>query len=643
MSNTAVVASDVVVPCNRTVRAEQRPSGREAGARATVSFSDSRPLAKMREEFRAEANAARASSRTRSSDIEASAEHESDPLRPSWEATVDGRSGQGQASEAEPKDPEAIDASTDTAEETTVASEAVVAEATGQQGEVIPMEVSSEVSEVQADASSMGTQTTIGTMDSVNQAVSSPEDTPVTMSDKDGADEAIPQTSQADNSKGQTGQELSGTADAVESGAKTEVVADGSAVQTDSSAEMISTNTATGATQTTGNKANPGLSHSDQSQQSAETLTGAESQTAVTGSEAGLTGQGRDARAGGAGWSEADVIKEQGQADASTQGGSGTENGSVVRIGQMDQPAESQSKEAQVVANAYRQPSVSEGSGAATATQAVKAEPLSKADGGQGTPERSVDAGEAPASSTGSVLSGTGESPYAVNPQNSGESSSTPVPAAQAFNPSEAESQIGSTEGARTPSETSAEVAEVQSTNSQRPSESLATSSQAEATPFKSSSESISQQISDSVQVSLARGDKELVIRLNPPELGSVSVRLEERGDTIAGILEVGKSETRREIEQALPQVIQSLQEAGVQIRRVDLTVADQPDKEFGREQLQQEASGQEGRGDQGQSGRSGSRPEFAGAGMFQRGTSGSSVAGEPLGDWSQDRIDMLV
>lgn len=630
MSNSAVIASDVVVPCNRTLGARQKPSGRDPGTRSTVSFSDSGPLAKMREEFSAEANAANECSGADSSPIEASAEHESSPLRSSWEVTRDSRSGRGQASEAKRKAPEPIDASTGTAEETTVASKAVVAEAADQQ----------------ADASSMETQTTIGPIHSVDQAVSSAEGVPVAASDNGGADEPILQTRQAGSSHDQTGQGLSGTVGAVESGAKMEMAPDGSAAQIDSSAEVISTNTATGTIQTTYNKVNPGLQNTDQSQHSTGTLTGVESQTAGTGAEAGSTGEARGARAGGHGWSETHVIKGQAQADIpAQQGGVGTASGSAVRAGQTGQPAESQNGGAEIVANAYRQPSASEGARSVNTTQAATAEPLSKVDGGQGPPERSADAGEPPASSAGPVVSATGESPYAVaaNAQNSGESSPAQVPASQAFNPSEAEPQIGSAEGAGTPSETSAEVAEVQSTNSQRPSQSLGTSSQAEATPFKGSSESISQQISDSVQVSLARGDKELVIRLNPPELGSVSVRLEERGDTIAGILEVGKSETRREIEHALPQLIQSLQEAGIQIRRVDLTVADQPDKGFDREQLQQEASGQEGGGDQGQPDESGTRPESAVSDMFQQGMSGSSVSGEPLVDGSQDRIDMLV
>ena len=54
-----------------------------------------------------------------------------------------------------------------------------------------------------------------------------------------------------------------------------------------------------------------------------------------------------------------------------------------------------------------------------------------------------------------------------------------------------------------------------------------------------------------------------MVIRLDPPELGQVTLRFIERPEGITGVLHVEQSQTRQEIERALPEIIQNLQNAG--------------------------------------------------------------------------------
>ena len=108
----------------------------------------------------------------------------------------------------------------------------------------------------------------------------------------------------------------------------------------------------------------------------------------------------------------------------------------------------------------------------------------------------------------------------------------------------------------------------------------------------------VGEQILDSVRASVANGDKQVSIRLQPPELGTVTVRLREQGEHLEGTLEVGRSDTRRQIEQALPEVVRSLQDAGVPIRRFDVTSSDPPGQDLGRGLPQQDAwSGQQGSG----------------------------------------------
>lgn len=102
--------------------------------------------------------------------------------------------------------------------------------------------------------------------------------------------------------------------------------------------------------------------------------------------------------------------------------------------------------------------------------------------------------------------------------------------------------------------------------------------------------QSVGEQILDSVRASMANGDRQVSIRLLPPELGTVVVRFQEQGDQLTGVVEVANGDTRREVERALPQVVRSLQEAGVQVRRVEVVTADQPDnRNMGQDNLPQD------------------------------------------------------
>jgi flagellar hook-length control protein FliK len=131
-------------------------------------------------------------------------------------------------------------------------------------------------------------------------------------------------------------------------------------------------------------------------------------------------------------------------------------------------------------------------------------------------------------------------------------------------------------------------------TFSQRLSSASPSASTFDATNIRNTSQSVSDQILDSVRASLAGGEKQVLVRLNPPELGSVTVRFQEQGQQIRAVLEVVRNETRQEVERAIPEVLRTLQEAGIQIRRVEVVLADQSGKDLGKEQLQQDAWAQQ-------------------------------------------------
>ena len=98
--------------------------------------------------------------------------------------------------------------------------------------------------------------------------------------------------------------------------------------------------------------------------------------------------------------------------------------------------------------------------------------------------------------------------------------------------------------------------------------------------PGQSSSNDVSadigKQILESIHNSLSQqsGDRQITVRLNPPELGKVFIKFQEQDAQLTGLLEVSKTQTRTDIEQALPQIIRNLQDCGIQIKRLEVTLS---------------------------------------------------------------------
>jgi len=107
---------------------------------------------------------------------------------------------------------------------------------------------------------------------------------------------------------------------------------------------------------------------------------------------------------------------------------------------------------------------------------------------------------------------------------------------------------------------------------------------------------SINEQIFESIHSFLRQGDRQITIRLYPPELGKVIIKFQEQQGQLSGLLEVSKIQTRAEIQQALPQIIRNLADCGIQVKRLEVALTDQPEQQTFREQsLQQGWSGQHG------------------------------------------------
>jgi len=103
-------------------------------------------------------------------------------------------------------------------------------------------------------------------------------------------------------------------------------------------------------------------------------------------------------------------------------------------------------------------------------------------------------------------------------------------------------------------------------------------------------SENVSKQILESIHSSINKqgGDKQITVNLNPPELGQVSIKFQENGTELNGLLEVNKAQTRSEIEQALPQIIRNLSDSGINIKRLEVVLTN--DGQTGQEEMKEES-----------------------------------------------------
>ena len=83
-------------------------------------------------------------------------------------------------------------------------------------------------------------------------------------------------------------------------------------------------------------------------------------------------------------------------------------------------------------------------------------------------------------------------------------------------------------------------------------------------------------QITEQIRSSSARGREQITIALDPPELGKVMIKFQQRNGEIVGIVEVEKVRTQQEIADEMPVILKSLNEGGIAVNRVEVVLADQ-------------------------------------------------------------------
>ena len=118
----------------------------------------------------------------------------------------------------------------------------------------------------------------------------------------------------------------------------------------------------------------------------------------------------------------------------------------------------------------------------------------------------------------------------------------------------------------------------------------------------------IGKQILESIHSSVSQQgtERQITIRLNPPELGKVSITFRQQDAELTGLMEVSKAQTRFEIEQTLPQIIRNLADSGIQIKRLEVTISNEQQSgqgALGNQSLQSGTAQQQYSGNPGTSG----------------------------------------
>jgi flagellar hook-length control protein FliK len=102
-------------------------------------------------------------------------------------------------------------------------------------------------------------------------------------------------------------------------------------------------------------------------------------------------------------------------------------------------------------------------------------------------------------------------------------------------------------------------------------------------------------QISEALEASAARDGQEIVIRLDPPHLGKVCVKLRMDGNEVRGTLDVENPRTLNQLQREAPNIIERLADVGIEMKRMDVSLSQDGgrDSSWSSQQFGQDAAGQ--------------------------------------------------
>ncbi len=83
--------------------------------------------------------------------------------------------------------------------------------------------------------------------------------------------------------------------------------------------------------------------------------------------------------------------------------------------------------------------------------------------------------------------------------------------------------------------------------------------------------QSPTEQIIDAIKAPNVSPNRQINISLNPAELGRVRISFQQSNGEITGLIEVERAQTRYDVEKNIPQIVASLQDSGMQVKRIDV------------------------------------------------------------------------
>ena len=90
-------------------------------------------------------------------------------------------------------------------------------------------------------------------------------------------------------------------------------------------------------------------------------------------------------------------------------------------------------------------------------------------------------------------------------------------------------------------------------------------------TPPVETAKPVDQIVQHLSSITVSGAQQRIRLTLTPEDLGTVRITFNQSEGEVVGLLEVQKNQTRREVEQALPQLISAMQSSGVQVRRIEV------------------------------------------------------------------------
>jgi len=101
--------------------------------------------------------------------------------------------------------------------------------------------------------------------------------------------------------------------------------------------------------------------------------------------------------------------------------------------------------------------------------------------------------------------------------------------------------------------------------------------------PASPTAATVADQVAEGIRTSGTPADREIVVRLHPPELGRVRITLESKDGAIRGVVRVDSPDTLEKLQQEAGPLLGRLQADGVNVRRLDVLLnPDQPGGEHG-------------------------------------------------------------